>query len=596
MICHSNAGDATRHVPGTLDGTLGRVSGSRSAVVGRRMSRPTGEGEGGTEPEEVDLGRLLAGLETIIHQLPTALVVMEAESLRVVMQSEQVASIWKVSPSQVREGAQADTSRWVAYFPDGRRYRREDWPIVRTIRTGVPIDGEEMEVIRGDGSHAVIRICSAPLFDSSGNLVAAAASIEDITEQRDVERSRRVLAEASAELVSTLSYGSTLRNVARLAVPDVADWCAVDILNEGGRVERVAVEHIPTLPEDVTRALAHAPDSIHASGGTARVLQTGKPEIAAGLDPQGLARFAADSRDFEELDRWGECSIMIAPLTARGKTIGSLTFVSSRPDRRYGKAELRLAQELAARAALAIDNARLYQESQVASRAKSDFLAVMSHELRTPLTAIIGYAELLALGIPDPVTEPQLEQIERIEASARHLQELIEEVLAVASLDNGDTTVRYEPVQLAELFRRTELVIRPIAREKGLRLVTELPDEPVAVGTDPEKLLQILLNLLSNAVKFTERGVIHLSARADGEFLEIEVRDTGIGFGPGVQERIFEPFWQADQPITRRAGGTGLGLTISRRLVELLGGDIQVRSAPGKGSVFTVRLPSSRRG
>ncbi len=555
--------------------------------------RNLGAGDG-SDREEVGLTRLLQGLETIIHQLPTALVVMEAETLRIVMLSERVASVWKMPLTEVRDATVDDASRWIAYFPDGRRYRREDWPLVRTIKTGEAIDGEDMDVVRGDGSHAVIRICSTPLFDSSGKLVAAAASIEDITDQRDIERSRRVLAEASAELVSSLSYGTTLRNVARLAVPEVADWCAVDILSEGGRVDRVAVEHASTMPEGVARALAEAPETINASGGTARVLQTGTPEVASGLDPHGLVRFAADGSHLEQLDRLGGCSIMIVPLIARGKTVGSLTFVSIRPDRRYGKTELALAQELAARAALAIDNARLYQESQVASRAKSDFLAVMSHELRTPLTAIIGYAELLELGIPEPVTEGQLEQIERIEASARHLQELIEEILAVASLDNGDTTVRYETVRLDELFRRAEVVIRPISNEKGLRLETELPAEPVSVNSDPDKLLQILLNLLSNAVKFTEQGVVRLSASVDEEFLEIEVGDTGIGFSTVVQERIFEPFWQAEQPATRRAGGTGLGLTISRRLVDLLGGEIRVRSAHGKGSAFTVRLPRRR--
>jgi signal transduction histidine kinase len=352
------------------------------------------------------------------------------------------------------------------------------------------------------------------------------------------------------------------------------------------------VEFAVDLPEDVAVALAHrCPKNPEAPGGVARVLRTGEAELALEDTGQSLEAVAADAEQLGLLRALRACAVMIVPLVARGKTIGALTFVSVRPQRLYGERDLELAQELATRAALAIDNARLYHETQAASRAKSDFLAIMSHELRTPLTAIIGYAELLELGIPEPVTESQREQIERIEVAARHLQQLIEEILAVASLEAGEAKIRRQEVSVAELLHRAEVIIRPMAMAKELRLEVEGLAEPAVVETDPEKLLQVLLNLLTNAVKFTESGSIRLGARVHGGKLELEVDDTGIGVHPRDHDRIFEPFWQVDQPITRRAGGTGLGLTISRRLVDLLAGDIRVESEPQRGSRFLVRVP-----
>jgi signal transduction histidine kinase len=532
----------------------------------------------------------VAQLEAIIHHLPTAVLVAEAGTGRLILSNDRVTAIWRRPLEPVEDDA--DPVSWDAFHLDGTPCRGDDWPLTRTAVDGETIEGEELEIIRGDGSRGVIRVCSTPVREETGRMVAAVATVEDITEPRGEERRRHFLAEVSALLVSSLSYGTTLRNVAKLSVPELADWCAVDILGEGGRVDRLAVEFAPDLPEDVAVALAHrCPKSPDAPGGVARVLRTGEAELALEDTGQSLEGVAADAEQLGLLRALRACAVMIVPLVARGKTIGALTFVSVRPQRLYGERDLELAQELATRAALAIDNARLYHETQAASRAKSDFLAIMSHELRTPLTAIIGYAELLELGIPEPVTESQREQIERIEVAARHLQQLIEEILAVASLEAGEAKIRRQEVSVAELLHRAEVIIRPMAMAKDLRLEVEGVGEPVVVETDPEKLLQVLLNLLTNAVKFTESGSIRLGARVERGKLELEVDDTGIGVHPRDHDRIFEPFWQVDQPITRRAGGTGLGLTISRRLVDLLAGEIQVDSEPQRGSRFLVRVP-----
>ena len=237
---------------------------------------------------------------------------------------------------------------------------------------------------------------------------------------------------------------------------------------------------------------------------------------------------------------------------------------------------------------------QLYERVRQASQAKSEFLATMSHELRTPLNAVLGYAELLRLGVPDALPEGALRYVERIGASARHLLQLIEEVLTFSRLEAGREAVAATDVDLRELLDEVRAIIEPLAAAKGLAFEIVADEPPVRLRTDPRKLRQILINLLGNAVKFTPAGRVELSVEpADGQ-VRFRVRDTGIGLSPAQQQHLFEPFWQADQSTRRAAEGTGLGLAVSQRLARLLGGEIEVRSTEGVGSSFTVRLPLRR--
>jgi signal transduction histidine kinase len=244
--------------------------------------------------------------------------------------------------------------------------------------------------------------------------------------------------------------------------------------------------------------------------------------------------------------------------------------------------------------AIALEHAAAARdEAERANRAKNDFLAVMSHELRTPLNAIIGYGSLLRDGIPDPATPGQRQQLERIGASAKHLLALIDEVLTLSRLELGRERITPARIAVASLCEEAAAMMEPEASRKGLALTMQLPEADVTMTTDAGKLRQALVNLIGNAVKFTDRGEVQVRAWAeeDGEVLVFEVEDSGIGISAEHLPLVFEAFWQVDQAPTRRVGGTGLGLHVTRRLVRLLGGDVAARSVMGEGSCFTVRVP-----
>jgi signal transduction histidine kinase len=244
--------------------------------------------------------------------------------------------------------------------------------------------------------------------------------------------------------------------------------------------------------------------------------------------------------------------------------------------------------------AIALDKeAAARAEAERANRAKNDFLAVMSHELRTPLNAIIGYSALMRDGIPDPATKGQRHQLDRIGASAKHLLALIDEVLTLSRLELGEERITPTQCSVSSLVEEVSGMMELEARRKGLDLTLRLPASDVTIVTDAGKLRQALLNLVGNALKFTDRGSVTLLATADGDGEEIvfSVEDTGLGIAPEHLPRVFDAFWQVDQAATRRAGGTGLGLHVTRRLVRLLGGDVLVESKLGAGSTFTIRLP-----
>jgi signal transduction histidine kinase len=289
--------------------------------------------------------------------------------------------------------------------------------------------------------------------------------------------------------------------------------------------------------------------------------------------------------------RAGVGEMMVAPLFAAGQVVGILSAWRRRGDQPFGDEERRRLGVIAHHAANALDKQRLVEAAQAATLAKSNFLAAVSHELRTPLTALAGYGELLADGILGPLSESQHDMVERMRSVTQQLSALIDEILTYSSLEADNERARVRRVTDGEIVHAALAAVEPLAAQRGLELRVSMPGEPTPFVTDPDKVRQILVNLLGNAIKFTDEGTVELSVTSDEESMRFAVRDTGIGIDPRDRARLFQPFVQLDGGLTRRHGGTGLGLYISRRLADLLGGHIDVESRPGTGSTFTVIIP-----
>jgi signal transduction histidine kinase len=284
--------------------------------------------------------------------------------------------------------------------------------------------------------------------------------------------------------------------------------------------------------------------------------------------------------------------MLLAPLMAHEVMLGVIAVTRDQHQPVFSARDMHRLRAIADYAALALWKAELLNQAQAADRAKSRFLATVSHELRTPLTALSGYEELLVDQVIGPLSDSQLDVLERMRSVTQHLASLIEEVLAFSSLDEGRETLRPSDFLAADIVRATAAVVEPLARAKGLGFSYQAPDGAIRMTSDIDKVRQILVNLAGNAVKFTDRGEIRLEVERCGDDVCFTVRDTGMGIARRDLDRLFKPFAQLDTGLTRRHGGTGLGLYISRSLAELLGGRIEVDSVLGKGSVFRLMLPA----
>ena len=447
-----------------------------------------------------------------------------------------------------------------------------------------------------DGMTRSVIVKGRVFVEEQGNVRRAVRLIGtaiDVTERRRAESYARLLAEASTLLASSFDTEVMLAGVARLAVQHFAAFVFFDMIDDNGAMVRSTAVHrdgtrtpqmqrAKQLPSDPSRLARDNPIGVALR--EQRVVLSQRTWSA---DDQ-LAVDEAYRALMQSLDAVSQIAV---PLIARNRALGVVTFARCSTHPPFGNAEREIAEELARRAATAVDSAQLYQAAIAASEAKSTFLSSMSHELRTPLTAIIGYEELLADGITGPVTDSQRQQLGRIKASATHLLGLIDEILTFSRVEAGSERAQMDVVQVRTVLEDAAALVAPLVDDRGLVLTVDLTDCPQSVRTDEQKLRQILVNLLSNATKFTETGGISLSACRCRRQMLFHVRDTGIGIPHHHLQQIFEPFWQVDQRANRRVGGTGLGLTVSRRLAQLIGGDLSVESHVGRGSTFTLQLP-----
>jgi PAS domain S-box-containing protein len=412
---------------------------------------------------------------------------------------------------------------------------------------------------------------AGPYHDHTGRVIGVVGIARDITERRKREDAERFLGDAGSILSASLDYATTLSSLARIAIPHLADSCVVDMVQEDRSIRRVAAAHVQAGQEP---ALWRMPPFTN-------VIETGKSEIHAEKgDPL--------------LGDLGLQSLISVPMLIRGRSIGAITFMESRPERRpYGISDLTLAEDLADRAAIAVDNASLYWKEQEANRLKDEFLSTISHELRTPLTPILG--GIFKLRTTRPNDQNLIATLDILERNARRQARIIEDLLDISRIASNNLELHRRPTNLAALVDGAVQVIRPAAEALGIHLDTHLESFSRPVWCDRERIRQVLWNILSNAIKFTPQGGrIDVTLESSSRFARITIEDTGIGIIPDFLPHVFERFRQADSFTTRLRGGLGLGLSIVRYIVERHGGSVRAESeGEGKGARFILDLPYS---
>jgi GAF domain-containing protein len=445
-----------------------------------------------------------------------------------------------------------------------------------------PFTAKQIELVTTFADQALIAIENVRLFDEvQARTRELTQSVEEL----------RALGEVSRAVNSTLDLETVLATIVAKAVQlSKTDAGVIYVFDEQDEILQVRATY--GLTDESVAAIRGQPAG--ASDALRRAIHERQPLEIADIDdePQSPVR--------EIAMRAGLRARLVVPLVGTNRVVGALVIRRKQPGK-FPTSTIELLQTFAAQSVLAIQNARLFSEIEQKSRQlaeasenKSQFVSSMSHELRTPLNAIIGLTEMMVKNAARFGTEKAQEPLQRVNRAGTHLLELINQVLDLSKIEAGKLELNPQTVQLIPIIKDVIGTAGQLAEQNKNRLAIDAQENLGALTVDPMRLRQILLNLLSNACKFTKAGEVKLAARkvSDGSsFVEFAISDTGIGMTAEQQARLFEEFTQADASTAQRFGGTGLGLAISRKLARMMGGDVTVTSEPGKGSVFTVRLP-----
>lgn len=528
---------------------------------------------------------------------------------KLTLYNEKLGEIWGLDESALRRGELKELRQQVA-----AKIKNFDHVIERTRTFYKNAEITTNDIIELYDGRIIERHSTPHRVD--GNVIGRVWSFRDVTASWHAEQERnqtlcreqnartaaefaegraKLLAEASALLDASLDFEGTLRTAARVAVPRLADWCAIDLPEDEQCFRRMAIAHVDPSKEEHRRALERSYEADrNVWQGAFKVIRTGQAEVIEEITQNSLRAVAPSADAVTSIAELGLKSYMCLPLKARGRTIGAITFAWASSQRKYTPADLGLADDIAHRAALAIDNAKLYREAQEAIQARHEFISVASHEMRTPLTSLLGYIQLVTKSYmrPEPHRLPPervLTLLKGAENQCLKLVTFMTDLLDVSKISARGIKLETERFDLVDLVRECIEKVRHAYDVDQLPISLE-SDAGGAHGVwDRLRLDQVVTNLLTNAVKYGERKPVQIRIEQAENLVRLLVTDHGIGISPENQARVFQRFERAVS--ARSFKGTGLGLWITRSIVEAHGGSITLVSRLGQGSTFRVELP-----
>jgi PAS domain S-box-containing protein len=559
-----------------LRGVMTNISRQREAEQEKERALELLEGE-----------RSLLG--AVVEQMPEGVVVVDAPAAHILMANRHAEQLLS---SSLRRGATlGECAVPRGLRSNGGAYAPSERPVLRAIRDGVTAIGEEVEVPLNEGPPEWLAVSAAPVRDREGRIVAGVASLSDVTERKRQEAVQRLLADAGSIIGGTLDPEATLRDLGSVAVRELADWCALFLASGEQGVRCVALCH-----RDATKAVCKKdldrllPQPGGAPLRLATVLATGRSQLLSEIAPDDLEAGAVRPDLLRLIRELGTESAMTVALRRPGRTLGAVIFASARADRRYVEEDLAVAEELARRTSLAVENAELYREARDAVAQREQFLAVAAHELRTPLTSLQLSVQSIRrqLAKPDADLRALSNRAFTGETQVFRLAALVDDLLDVSRMRAGQLRLAPEPMDLVLAVHRVVTRFRDELTAKGVEVVVHAPSA-VTGCWDALRMEQVVTNLVSNGIKYGEGRAVVVTVEATDGIAILRVDDHGTGMTPNLVQRLFQPF-ERGVPAGR-VRGLGLGLYITAQIVQAHGGSISVRSTPGVGSTFIVELP-----
>ncbi len=418
----------------------------------------------------------------------------------------------------------------------------------------------------------------------------------DITERKRSESALVFMAEASTVLAETLDYETTFQSITRLAVSYLADVCVIDVIEADGTIRRVAESHNDQVKQElVDRLSEESITNVRWPHPVIEVVEAGRSFVSSKIANDELPASVQDDAYQKLLVELSAASYMAVPLTLRGETLGIVSFISTDENRLYSQSDVAIAEELARRAAVAIENARLYQEAQQALQLRDQFLSIAAHELKTPLTALLGNTQLIQRRIARTHTFTERDQrvLQVINQQSQRLSRMVEALLDISRIRGGTLSIERTSVDLSALAERLVDEVQPSLERHSIEI--HIPNSPVMVTGDALRLEQVFQNIIQNAIKYTPQGgKIALEITREGDQACVAVTDPGIGIPSKALPNLFRQFYRAGNAQSHHIAGMGLGLYVVREIVALHDGRVEVESTEGEGSTFLVYLPLIR--